>query len=232
MLFEVRDYAATELMGEGGMGAVYLAEDVGLGHPVALKVLHPRLTTDTHFVERFRQEARVQSLLVHPRIVSLHAFFEEAGQYYMVMEFVRGRTLKRIIEEEGAIPENRALNVFRQMLDAVAFAHSKQIIHRDIKPSNVMLNAGDEVKILDFGIAKMIGGKGLTVTGTKVGTLYYMSPEQVRARKDIDRRTDIYSLGVTLYEWCPAGSRSMCTRKATSRSWRQSSGPRCQIRGI
>ena len=142
----------------------------------------------------------MQSTLAHPNIVTLYTFFNEGGSYCMVMEYAEGETLKNVIEKTGPIPENRALRIFRQILDAVGYAHSKGIIHRDIKPSNIMLGPGDSVKVMDFGIAKILGDRGLTKTGAKVGTLYYMSPEQVRASKNLDHRTDIYSLGVMLYE--------------------------------
>jgi serine/threonine protein kinase len=196
----IRDYTILSKLGEGGMGDVYLAEDTMLDRRVAIKVLNPILTQDTQFVERFRQEAKVQSSLIHPRIVSLYHFFNEGGTYCMVMEYAEGETLKSLIERMGPIPEGRALKIFGQMLDAVGYAHSKGIVHRDIKPSNIMLDGGDNVKVMDFGIAKIMGDRGMTKTGTKMGTLYYMSPEQVRAAKDIDHRTDIYSLGVTLFE--------------------------------
>ena len=142
----------------------------------------------------------MQSLLVHPNIVTLHTFFHEGGKYCIVMELAEGGTLKQLIEQEGAIPGARALSIFRQVLKAVGYAHAKNIIHRDIKPSNIMVGSDDRVKVMDFGIAKIMGERGLTSTGVKVGTLWYMSPEQVKAAKNIDQRTDIFSLGVTLYE--------------------------------
>ncbi|MDP3115426.1 MAG: bifunctional serine/threonine-protein kinase/formylglycine-generating enzyme family protein, partial [Candidatus Cloacimonadaceae bacterium] len=120
--------------------------------------------------------------------------------YYMVMEYAEGNMLKELIAMTGPIPEPRALHIFKQIVNALAYAHSKAIIHRDIKPSNIMIDASDNVKIMDFGIARLMTDKHLTRTGSKLGTLFYMSPEQVKARKDIDHRTDIYSAGVVLYE--------------------------------
>lgn len=197
----IRDYRILRKLGEGGMGTVYLAEDTMLERKVAIKILNPVLTEDPQFVERFRSEAKVQSRLVHPHIASLHTFFIEEGCYCIVMEYAEGQTLKTLIENLlGRMPEERALRIFDQILQAVGYAHSKGIVHRDLKPSNIIVDADDHVKVMDFGIAKILGEKGLTRTGAKIGTLYYMSPEQVRAQKDIDQRSDIYSLAIILYE--------------------------------
>ena len=200
MIDHIRDYKIIKKLGEGGMGTVYLADDIMLERKVAIKVLNPLLTKDSHFTERFRQEAKVQASLVHPNIVSLFNYFQEDENYCMVMEFADGETLKNMISSKGPIPEQRAIWILTQMLEAVGFAHKRGIIHRDIKPGNILLTKDDSVKILDFGIAKILQDKGITKTGTKMGTIYYMSPEQIKALKDIDHRTDIYSIGVTFYE--------------------------------
>lgn len=200
MIRKVRDYKIVSKIGEGGMGTVYLADDIMLERKVAVKVLSPLLTKDKQFTERFRHEAKVQASLIHPNIVGLYNFFQEDDTYCMVMEYVDGDTLKHIISNTGPVPEQRAIWILSQMLEAVGFAHKKGIIHRDIKPGNILIGKDDTVKILDFGIAKILQEKGLTKTGTKMGTIYYMSPEQIKALKDIDHRTDIYSLGVTFYE--------------------------------
>lgn len=200
MIDNIRDYKIIKKLGEGGMGTVYLADDTMLERKVAIKVLNPLLTKDTHFTERFRQEAKVQASLVHPNIVSLFNYFQEDENYCMVMEFADGETLKHMISSKGPIPEQRAIWILSQMLEAVGFAHKRGIIHRDIKPGNILLTKDDTVKILDFGIAKILQDKGITKTGTKMGTIYYMSPEQIKAVKDIDYRTDIYSIGVSFYE--------------------------------
>ena len=200
MIDHIRDYKIVKKLGEGGMGTVYLADDTMLERKVAIKVLNPLLTKDAHFTERFRQEAKVQASLVHPNIVSLFNYFQENENYCMVMEFADGETLKHMISSKGPIPEQRAIWILSQMLEAVGFAHKRGIIHRDIKPGNILLTKDDTVKILDFGIAKILQDKGITKTGTKMGTIYYMSPEQIKAVKDIDHRTDIYSIGVTFYE--------------------------------
>jgi serine/threonine protein kinase len=200
MIDKIRDYKIVKKIGEGGMGTVYLAEDLMLEREVAIKVLNPLLTKDSHFTERFRHEAKVQASLIHSNIVTLYNYFFEKDNYCMVMEFVDGVTLKQLITNTGPLPEQKIVWVLNQILEAVGFAHKKGIIHRDIKPSNILLTDDNTVKILDFGIAKILQDKGLTKTGTKMGTIYYMSPEQIKAVKDIDNRTDIYSIGVTLYE--------------------------------
>ena len=200
MVDSIRDYKIIKKLGEGGMGTVYLAEDTMLERKVALKKLNPVLTKDSHFTERFRHEAKVQASLIHPNIVTLYNYFREGDNYCMVMENVDGVTLKHLISSTGPMPEQRAVWILNQMLEAVGFAHKKGIIHRDLKPSNILITKDDNVKILDFGIAKILQDKGLTKTGTKMGTVYYMSPEQIKAVKDIDHRTDIYSLGITFYE--------------------------------
>ncbi len=200
MIEQIRDYKIVKKIGEGGMGTVYLASDTMLERNVAIKVLNPLLTKDSQFTDRFRHEAKVQASLIHPNIVTLYNYFREGDNYCMVMEYVEGVTLKQLITNTGPLPEQKILWVLNQILEAVGFAHKKGIIHRDIKPSNILLTDDNIVKILDFGIAKILQDKGLTKTGTKMGTIYYMSPEQVKAVKDIDNRTDIYSIGVTLYE--------------------------------
>jgi len=200
MIEKIRDYKIVKKLGEGGMGTVYLAEDTMLERKVALKVLNPLFTKESQFTERFRHEAKVQASLIHPNIVTLHNYFREGENYCMVMENVEGVTLKHLISNIGPMPERRAIRILNQLLEAVGFAHKEGIIHRDIKPSNILMSKDDNVKILDFGIAKILQDKGLTKTGTKMGTVYYMSPEQIKAAKDIDHRTDIYSLGITFYE--------------------------------
>ncbi len=196
----LRDYKIEKLLGKGGMGTVYLAKDGFLDRYVAIKELNPILMADSELVERFRNEARLQAKLSHANIVSLYSFFEKNGRYYMVMEYAKGETLKEIIRQTGPIPEERTLNILKQIISALEYAHDIGIIHRDIKPSNIILDDNDRVKILDFGIARIMGERGLTQTGQQLGTIAYMSPEQVRAVKDIDGKTDVYSLGVTFFE--------------------------------
>ena len=197
---QIREYKIINKIGEGGMGEVYLAEDENLGRQVAIKMLAPELMRNAELVERFKQEARLQASLIHPNIVALYTFFTHENMLYMVMEYAQGITLKDLIKQKGKLDENTAKHIILQILEGVGFAHQKGIVHRDLKPSNIMIDNNLDIKIMDFGIAKVLGDRGMTKTGTKMGTLYYMSPEQVKAEKDIDQRTDIYSLGIIFYE--------------------------------
>ena len=193
-----------EVIGTGGMGSVYAGEHERLGQPVAVKVLAPNLARDPELMLRFEQEARLQANLRHPNIVAVQDFLGEAGTYAFVMERVDGRTLEEMIQQEtGPIPFPRCMQIFLPVLSALSYAHQQGVVHRDIKPSNIMIaQVGTEevVKVADFGIAKALGAAHRTATGTKMGTLHYMSPEQCRGAGDIDLRADIYSLGATLYE--------------------------------
>lgn len=198
----IRGLRILRLLGSGGMGTVYLAQDLVLEREVALKCLNPQLTQDPEFSDRFIREARIQAKLSHQNIVGLHSFFEDSGQFFMVLEYAPGVTLRQLIDRSGRLDEERALHIFNQIGFALAYAHAKGIIHRDIKPSNIMVDEsdGDRVQVMDFGIARIMGDVHSTRTGTRLGTLSYMSPEQVQASKDVDQRTDIYSLGVVLFE--------------------------------
>lgn len=200
MTEKIREFRIIEKIAEGGMGIVYKAFDENLDRYVALKAIHKTFTANEELVARFKQEAKVQAGLTHPNIVSLFNFFLEGDIYYMAMEFIEGETLGQRIKKVGLLPPHKCIPMFLQMLDAVDYAHRKGVIHRDIKPSNILIDKDDNIKIMDFGIAKIIGDRGLTKTGTKMGTLYYMSPEQVVASKEVDNRTDIFSLGITFFE--------------------------------
>ena len=197
----LQNYQIIRLLGEGGMGEVYLAEETLLGRKVAIKRLNPLFTKEPKLIERFKNEAKAQARLNHSQIVALHNFFSYEGAYYIVMEYASGITLDRLIQQIGLIPEQRAMPIFKQICEALSYAHSNSIVHRDIKPSNIVINVDnkDQVKILDFGIARIMDSAHLTQTGTQMGTIHYMSPEQVHALKDIDHRSDIYSAGVMLY---------------------------------
>jgi hypothetical protein len=196
-----RDYEVIRKLGRGGMGTVYLGRHVHLGSYAALKVLLEHYADDESVKSRFINEARILNDLRHPNIVEQKEFFQEGDHLVMVMEYVEGRSLDQMIGEEyGPIPHEKALPLFLQILEGIAYAHSRGVIHRDIKPSNVLVSKDGQAKITDLGIAKIAGQKGLTRTGTQMGTLYYESPEQIRGAKDVDHRADIYSLGMTLYE--------------------------------
>ncbi|NLW18679.1 MAG: SUMF1/EgtB/PvdO family nonheme iron enzyme [Candidatus Cloacimonetes bacterium] len=186
-------------IGAGGMSEVYLVRD-NLDRLFALKTMSSKRSYDPSFRQRFEQEARIMASLSHPNIVQLHSYFEEEGRFCLVMEYVEGGSLRELSRKIGPIPEKRALNILKQIAEALSYAHSKGIIHRDVKPSNILLDANDNVKVMDFGIARMTESPGLTKTGSQMGTLVYMSPEQIRDSKHVDEKSDIYSLGVTLYE--------------------------------
>jgi len=200
---QVGNYRIVEKIGEGGMGVVYKAVEVSLDRAVAVKVLSPDLAGDQALIERFRSEARAQANLNHPNIATLYTFLTTSETSMMVMEFLEGETFDQLIRRRGLLPQEQAVPIFKQALLGIGFAHRQGIIHRDIKPSNIMLTKSGMVKVMDFGIAKVLGGQRLTQTGSRMGTVYYMSPEQIRNRP-VDIRSDIYALGVTLYEMLTA----------------------------
>ncbi|GEM_PF-1168280 len=195
----IDQYTVIRLLGKGGMSEVYLVED-NLGRRYALKVLSARLTGDYSFRERFKTEARIMASLNHPNIVGLHSYFEEQGNYCLAMDYLEGGSLKDLIRRTGPLPESQALEIFWQIAQALAHAHSQGIIHRDVKPSNILISGSGSYKLGDFGIARMKESEGLTRTGSRMGTLIYMSPEQIKDSKHVDAKTDVYSLGVTFYE--------------------------------
>jgi len=196
---QIANYQITEKLGEGGMGVVYKGMDTNLGRPVAVKMLTAELAHNPDIVERFRAEARAQANLSNPNLAVLYAFLVEDGTAFMVMEFVEGQTFEQMIRARGPISPEIALPLFKQALQGVGAAHRMGIVHRDIKPSNIMLNTQGVVKVMDFGIAKVVGTRGMTRTGMQLGTPAYMAPEQIQ-NKPIDTRTDIYALGITLYQ--------------------------------
>src|ERR1700761_809255 len=193
------NYRIDEKLGEGGMGVVYKAMDLNLDRVVAIKVISADLSRDPGLLERFRAEAKAQAHLNHTNIASLFTLLTVDNHTCIVMEYLEGEALDQMLPRRGLIPPQEAVPLFRQALLGIGFAHRMGIVHRDIKPSNIMVNKYGVVKVMDFGIAKVLGGQRLTRTGTQVGTAAYMSPEQIR-NKPVDIRSDIYSLGVTLYE--------------------------------
>jgi serine/threonine protein kinase len=196
---QIGSYRIDEKLGEGGMGTVYRATEINLERIVAIKVLNRDLAGKPEIVERFRAEAKAQANLNHPNVAILYAFLLEHGNAMMVMEYVDGENFQQIVNRRGAIPSDEAVPLFKQALAGIGAAHEMGIVHRDVKPANIMLNRRGVVKVMDFGIAKVVGERGLTRTGVQLGTVFYMSPEQVKG-KTADVRSDIYALGVTLYE--------------------------------
>ncbi len=200
---QIGNYRIEQKLGEGGMGVVYRAVDVNLDRVVAIKALNTELRGNAELEQRFRAEAKAQANLNHTNLAILYALLIEDGRPWMVMEFIEGETIEQMIQRRGPIPSEEAIPLFRQALLGIGYAHRMGIVHRDIKPSNIMVNRQGIVKVMDFGIAKVLGGRGMTRTGTQMGTAFYMSPEQVLNR-GVDIRSDIYSLGVTLYEMLTA----------------------------
>ena len=196
-------YLIDEMLGQGGMSAVYKATDPNLKRVVAVKMIHTHLSDNPDFVKRFEEEAASVAQLRHPGIIQVYDFNQDDDVYYMVLEFVPGETiqdhLKRLNESGRRLPVSKVMEYMANICDAVDYAHQRGMIHRDIKPANIMLNTQGQVILMDFGIAKIVGGQSHTATGAVVGTAMYMSPEQIRGEQP-DRRSDIYSLGVTLYE--------------------------------
>jgi len=196
-------YLIEEMLGQGGMSAVYKASDPNLRRVVAVKMIHTHLSSNPDFVQRFEEEAAAVAQLRHHGIIQVYDFNQDDEVYYMILEFVPGETiqehLKRLNESGRHLSPAKAAEYMADVCDAVDYAHQRGMIHRDIKPANIMLNTQGQVILMDFGIAKIVGGQRHTATGAVVGTAMYMSPEQIRGEQP-DRRSDIYSLGVTLFE--------------------------------
>lgn len=196
-------YRLDELLGQGGMSAVYRAMDPNLRREVAVKLIHSHLSNQPEFVRRFEEEAAAVAQLRHPNIIQVYDFNHDNGVYYMVLEFVPGESLEgrlnRLAEAQQWLPFPDLLRYAAQVCDAMDYAHRRGMIHRDIKPANIMLNPNDQAILMDFGIAKIVGGQQHTVTGAVVGTALYMSPEQILGTP-VDGRSDIYALGATLFE--------------------------------
>jgi serine/threonine-protein kinase len=196
-------YQIEELLGQGGMSAVYKAVDPNLRRAVAVKIIHPHLSGDQEFVRRFEEEAAAVAQLRHPNIIQVFDFNHDGNAYFIVFEFIPGESLqsylKRLNEMNRPMPYQEAVDTAAKVGNALHFAHEQGLIHRDVKPANVMINVRQEPILMDFGIAKIVGGTHHTATGAVLGTARYMSPEQIKGQR-VDVRSDVYSLGVMLYE--------------------------------
>jgi eukaryotic-like serine/threonine-protein kinase len=194
-------YEVQRELGRGAMATVYLARDVAEGRPVAIKAMHRGLVTALG-TERFHREMGIAASLSHPLILPLYDSGNAGGVLYYVMPYVEGESLYQRLERDRRLPLDDALRIARDVADALGYAHGRGVLHRDVKPENILL-AGDRAVVADFGLARAIGAadyRKLTETGVVLGTVYYMSPEQLGGRRDLDQRADIYSLGCILYE--------------------------------
>ena len=196
-------YVVEEMLGQGGMSSVYKGTDPNLKRVVAIKLIHSHLSNNPDFVQRFEEEAAAVAQLRHHGIIQVYDFNKDDDLYYMILEFVPGETLQdhlqRLNDSGRKLSPAKAIEYMAGVCDAVDYAHQRGMIHRDIKPANLMLTTTGQVILMDFGIAKIVGGTRQTATGAVVGTAMYMSPEQIKGDQP-DRRTDVYSLGVTLFE--------------------------------
>ncbi len=192
-------YEIIRLIGEGGMANVYLAQDTILDRKVAVKILRGDLASDEKFVKKFQREAISASSLSHPNIVEMYDVGEDGGLYYIVMEYVEGKTLKNLIKKRGGLTLSEVVDIMLQLTSAIACAHDSYIIHRDIKPQNVLIMDDGCVKITDFGIAQALNNVEITQTNSVMGTVHYLPPEQASGR-GATKKSDIYSLGIMMYE--------------------------------
>lgn len=199
---EVDNYKILEVIGRGGMGVVFKAMDMNLEKIVALKMIDPFLARDENFLQRFKTEARALARLENQNIVGVHALRENELGLFMVMEYVSALTISEWMREKGRFRANETVAIGVQIINAIGHAHKVGVIHRDIKPNNILLCDDGTIKVMDFGLAKVVQehGSQVTVTHAAAGTLYYMSPEQVKGLRNVDTRSDIYSIGMTLYE--------------------------------
>ncbi|MGB6648342.1 MAG: serine/threonine-protein kinase, partial [Bacteroidota bacterium] len=194
----IAHYNVIEQIGEGGMGMVCKAEDLNLKRTVAIKFLPRHIAADSEERERFKIEAQAAAALNHSNIATIHSIEEAEGELFIVMEYIDGKTLSDVLGS-GQLPIDKAIKYAVQAAEGLEAAHEKGVVHRDIKSANIMVTEKGQVKIMDFGLAKVRGGKRVTTVGSTLGTAGYMSPEQARG-EEVDQRTDIWSFGVVIYE--------------------------------
>ena len=192
-------YEIIEELGKGGMGKVYRVEDTELKQEIALKLIRPEIATDKNTIERFRNELKIARNIRHKNVCGMFDLGESKGAYYITMEYIRGEDLKNLIRKMGQLSTGQAITIANQVCDGLDEAHRLGVVHRDLKPQNIMIDTTGSARIMDFGIARSLEGKGITGAGVMIGTPEYMSPEQVEG-KEVDPRSDIYSFGVILYE--------------------------------
>ena len=193
-------YELIEKIGEGGMAVVYKGKDRLLNRYVAIKILRPEYTKDEQFIENFRRESQAAAGLSHPNIVGVYDVGREGNIHYIIMELIDGKVLSDVIKEKGRLDYKEAISIIRQVASALSLAHKNQIIHRDIKPHNILITSTGVAKLADFGIAKAVSASTIVGGNNKImGSVHYFSPEQARGAY-VDERSDIYSLGIVLYE--------------------------------
>jgi formylglycine-generating enzyme required for sulfatase activity len=234
----IGDYLLERRLGAGGMGEVWCARDQRFGNPVAIKRLSPRLTRETEFQERFLREAKAMANLVHPYIVQVQDYAASEDDAFLVMPYIAGGSLQDLLNKRGSLSRDKVLQISREVLDALDYAHKKGIIHRDVKPSNILMSEDGHAILTDFGISLMLGEERLTrVTrnGTPIGTPEYMSPERIQAPGEIDHRADVYGFGCVLYEMLtgqpPFGSRDKGDTEFTIME-RHTNKPPPSLRGL
>ncbi len=192
-------YQIIEELGKGGMGRVYKVLDIETNEKIALKLIKPEIASDKKTVERFRNELTTARKIVHKNVCRMFDLGRDKGSYYITMEYISGQDLKALVRQTGQLTVGKSISISKQICSGLAEAHSLGVVHRDLKPNNIMIDRGGNAKIMDFGIARAVKGKSITDAGVMIGTPEYMSPEQVEA-KEVDQRSDIYSLGIILYE--------------------------------
>ena len=187
-------YQIIQMLGEGGMGAVYKANDIELDRIIALKVIRPELASNPEILQRFKQELILARQVTDRNVIRIFDLGEANGIRFITMEYVEGESLYHILRRQGKVPINEAVEIMRQMLSGLQAAHREGVIHRDLKPGNIMRDSQGRIVVMDFGLARSLEGGGMTLTGTMMGTLEYMSPEQAQA-KELDARSDIFTSG-------------------------------------